>query len=174
MATQVTPQQLTAQMNAAARNLAKANRAALESAGRVATPIMRAQAQNAAGPDRRLSRAPNRGVLAADWTVRGAVGEAVARLRARGPWGIRDNSYVGGKTASHQIHAKRAPRLIFQARDGRMIKIAMVNHPGSARAPYWQHGVEQFKPLVTKIVGHDNIDAVASAFGSPFKSRKVG
>jgi len=174
LAGQVSPEKLTAQMRAAARELAKANRQALESCRPVVTPIMRSQASAAAGPDRRLSRAPKRGILSSDWIVRGAMGQATARLKATGPWGIRDNSYVGGNTAAHEIHAKNAPRLIFKTRDGRLVNPKMVHHPGSARAPFWQRGVDQFKPLVLKIVGNDNVDAVASAFGSPFKSRKVG
>lgn len=114
--------------------------------------IMREQAAKAAGPDRVLSRHRSKAKLDADYVVKN-YGKLVNRayLNAKGPWGIRDNSYVGGNTRPHQIFAKRAPALVFfWARRDVMFVGPKVNHPGSKRAPYWQLGVNRASREVVK------------------------
>jgi hypothetical protein len=163
-----TPQQAAAKSRAAARALVKANRLALVEAGRVTLPIMRVQAQRAAGGNRRLRNAGN-ALLAADWNVSGVGMAAVATMSPRGPWRLRDNSYTGGKTREHTIVGKnRADKLlIFRARDGNIVFTHSVQHPGSAREPFWSDGVQQAIPLVAAIVPRENFRAVAGAFTRP-------
>ena len=168
MAGTVTPQEAAAQNRAAARALVKANRLALEQAGKVTLPIMRAQAQRAAGGNRRLRNAGN-ALLSATWLVRGVGMAAEARMTPVGPWRLRDNSYTGGKTRGHTIVGKNRPDklLIFRARDGTLVFKHSVQHPGSTRSPFWQDGVSEAIPLVAVIVPRENFRAVAVAFGRP-------
>lgn len=151
----------------------KSARPQLETAGNLFKARMRIAGQQAAGGDRRLSRLPRAGVLAADWVIVGRSPKLRAYSRHRGPWGIRDNSYTFGKTKEHEILPKRSKFLVFYwAKIGRVVYKKRVWHPGSRRENYWQRGAEDSRVLITRSLSTQTKDMVKFAFDNPFKARK--
>lgn len=152
----------------------RATKKGLERPRAAVLAIMRGQAAKAAGPDRVLSRHRSKAKLDADYVVKN-YGRLVNRayLNAKGPWGIRDNSYVGGPTRPHPIYAKKVPNLVFYwiRKDVRFVG-PMVNHPGSKRAPYWQLGVNKASREVTKGMETEvRIQFLAALGRIPWKAR---
>lgn len=138
---------------------------------------MRVQAARAAGPNRRLSRHRSQAVLAADWVIkRYAQAGYRAFANARGPWGIRDDSYARGRTKWHTITAKKAPALVFRdSRTGRIVKMKKplkVKHLGSARDNFWEQGAARAKTRIIRTLPQQYFDTVKFAFDNPFKARK--
>jgi hypothetical protein len=149
-------------------------RDSLVQAGNIFKAEIRISAQQAAGADRKLSRHRSQSVLAADWEVkRYASGVYQGYSKPRGPWGIRDNSFVGGRTKPHEIKPKKAQRLYFyDQRKGRWTMRKRVWHPGSKRDNYWEQGASRAQVRIVRSISSELIGTVRYAFDNPWKARK--
>lgn len=149
-------------------------RESLIQAGNVFKAELRRSAQDAAGPDRKLSRHRSQAVLAADWVIKRYKDAGYrAFANARGPWGIRDDSFAPGRTKAHEIKPKRAKRLVFyDRRIGRRVTRLRVYHQGSARDNYWEQGASRAKTRIVRSISSDILDTVRYGFDNPFKIRK--
>jgi len=164
--------QLADKMDQVAKNLTEARQASFRQAQRDMAPVFNRQARAAAGPDQRPRNA--RGRLTVEFKVSNATDTSKLFINPSGPWGLRDNTDVGGKTAQHTIRARKAKMLAFYSeKRGRMVFAKSVEHPGSARSQFWgQAREEAFSKIRTRIPQdvHDAIEAALS--GSGFASRR--
>lgn len=135
-------------------------------------PRFRDQARLAAGGDRRLSHHRSKAPLDADFRVSDSATSSFLFINAKGPWGIRDNTDVGGRTASHGIYPRRVRWLKFVGFNGTMIYRKFVSHPGSTRGPFWQRAREDSFQYIQKRVPEETIRAIEAALiGSGYRSR---
>lgn len=177
MGTSRSPQEFEQKLNNLAAYMVPSTRDMLEQAGNIFKAEMRVQGARAAGPDRRLSRHRSRAVLAADFVIK-RYKEAGYRgfANARGPWGIRDDSYARGRSRPHDITAKKAPALVFRdSRNGRIVRMKKplkVKHQGSKRENYWEVGSSRAKVRIVRSLPQQYFDTVKYAFDNPFKVRK--
>lgn len=177
MGTSRTPQEFEQKLQNLASYMVTSPRDMLIQSGNIFKAEMRVQAARAAGGDRRLSRHRSKAVLAADWVIkRYSVTGYRAFANARGPWGIRDDSYARGRSKPHNITAKKAPALVFRdSRTGRIVKLKKplkVKHQGSARDNYWEQGSARAKVRIVRSLSQGYLDTVKFAFDNPFKARK--
>ena len=164
--------ELAGKMDLVADNIIAARTASFRQAERDMQPIFNRQARAAAGGDRRLS---NHGsVLSAFFRINSGATSSTLQIRPQGAWGIRDNTDIGGRTASHAIYPKNAKRLVFTSRrTGKLVYAQKVNHPGSTRGPFWGGAREDSLDVVRKRIPEDVRDAIVAALnGSGFKSRR--
>jgi hypothetical protein len=158
-----------------AKGMNTASKKGLEKPRSQVIAIMRARAVAAAGSDRILSRHRSKAQLDAEYVVK-SYGRLVNRayLNAKGPWGIRDNSYVGGKTVAHIIRKKNAPNLVFWwAKKDVLFVGPVVRHPGSKRSPFWQLGVNQASREVVKGMEKEVRTQFLAAIGTiPWQARR--
>jgi hypothetical protein len=159
-------------MNLAAQNIRDARREGFQIAERRLKPKFLSQARAAAGADRRLSGAPQRGELDADFKIIDGFTSTILFVNPVGPWGLRDDTDKAGKTRAHTIVAKNAPALQFKDVGGEMIYRISVQHPGSTRSNFWERARDDAFALSTKQIPADAIQALQYALaGSGFKSR---
>jgi hypothetical protein len=169
-----TPQEFEKKLRNAADYMVISAKDSVTQAGNIFKAEIRISAQQAAGSDRKLSRHRSQSVLAADWVVK-RYSEAGYRAfaNARGPWGIRDNSFTSGKTKAHEIKPKRAQRLYFyDQRKGRWTMRKRVWHPGSKRDNYWEQGSARAQVRIVRSISSELIGTVKYAFDNPWKARK--
>ena len=174
MGTSRSPQEFEQKLQRLAAYMVPSTRDMLEQAGNIFKAELRSSAINAAGADRRLSRHRSKAILAADWVIKRYKNAGYrAFANARGPWGLRDNSGVGGKTKPHKITAKNAPYLKFRdSRDGRWRRVKSVQHKGSQRDNYWEQGASREKIRIVRSLSQGYLDTVKYAFDNPFQVRK--
>jgi hypothetical protein len=162
--------QLGGKLIAAGNNVQKARQASFRTAEARMKPRFRDQARAAAGGDRRLSHHRSRAPLDARFKVTNSATSSFLFINPTGPWGIRDNTDVGGSTSAHLIRP-RGRFLKFMGRDG-TIYVKSVNHPGSRRGAYWASAREDSFRFVQKRIPEDTIRAIEAALsGSGFSSR---
>lgn len=170
MGTSTSFSQLAAKMNGVAKNIEEARRASFRQAERDMTPVFNRAARAAGGGDMRPRNA--RGKLGVKFKVEDGSTTSVLYINPTGPWGLRDNTDVGGNTAAHTINPKRANILAWEGDDGRVFA-RRVNHPGSSRAPFWGDAREEALTKVRKRIPEAVQEAIESAIsGSGFASRK--
>lgn len=171
MGTSTSFKQLAAKMEQVGVNIEDARRASFRQAARDMQPVFNRQARAAAGSDQRPSNA--RGRLSADFKVIDGRETSILYINPMGPWGLRDNTDIGGSTMSHFIKAKRKKVLAFQSmRTGGMVFAKSVWHPGSVRDAYWGEAREESFDKIRKRLPEDVIEAIEAALsGSGFKSR---
>lgn len=159
-------------MNLAAQNIRDARREGFQIAERRLKPKFLSQARAAAGADRKLSGAPQRGELDADFKIIDGFTSTILFVNPVGPWGIRDDTDKAGKTRAHTIIVKNRNALQFKDADGGTIYRAVTQHPGSDRSNFWERARDDAFALSTKQIPADAIQALQYALaGSGFKSR---
>jgi hypothetical protein len=165
--------QLAGKLDRVAANIEAARQASFRQAERDMQPLFNRQARAAAGGDQALSNAKNRGRLKANFKVRNGSSLSELEIRPAGPWGLRDNTDVGGSTGSHTIRAKRAKMLHFTSqRTGKAVFAKSVEHPGSSRAPFWGEARDEAYTRVRTRIPRDVADAIEAALnGARFSTR---
>lgn len=173
MGTSRSPQEFERKLKQLAGYMVVNTRESVIQAGNIFKAELRESARDAAGPDRRLSRHRSQAVLAADWVVKSYAVGVRGFANARGPWGIRDDSFAPGPTKPHEIKPKRAKKLYFyDQRKGRWTMRKRVYHTGSRRDNYWEQGAARAKTRIVRSISSDILDTVKYAFDNPFKVRK--
>lgn len=173
MGTSNSMNELAAKLDAAASNVVEARKASFRTAERRMKPRFRDEAQRAAGGDRRLSRHRSKAPLDADFKLTEGQFTSLLYINPVGPWGIRDNTDVGGKTGGHSIRPRGHAVLKFIGYEGGVVYRKIVFHKGSARGAYWGHARDDVCPeLIQKRVPEETIRAIEAALaGSGFRSR---
>ena len=172
MGTSTSMAQLGAKLTLAGDNVREARKASFRTAEKRMQPRFRDEARAAAGGDRRLSHHRSKAPLDADFKVTDSEYTSILYINPTGPWGIRDNTDVGGKTGGHGIRPRRARFLKFMGSDGSMVYRRYVYHPGSARAPYWDRARRESFQYIQKRIPEETIRAIEAALsGSGFRGR---
>jgi hypothetical protein len=172
MGTSTSMAEFAGKMDLAATNVREARKASFRTAENRMRPRFRDEARAAAGGDRRLSRHRSQAPLDAQFKVTESEFTSLLYIRPTGPWGIRDNTDVGGKTGAHGIRPRRARMLKFIGADGLMTYRRFVYHLGSARAPFWQRAREESFRYIQKRIPEETIRAIEAALsGSGFRGR---
>ena len=137
-------------------------------------PKFNAAARKAAGSDRKLSRLGHKsGPMTAKFRITQGHTQTLLYINAAGPWGIRDNTDVGGKTVKHEIRPKKAKRLRFEV-DGEIVYARKVNHPGSVRRAYWGEGRDEALRVAQKRVEPEVRKAIVAALnGQMYSTRPI-
>ncbi len=136
-------------------------------------PKFNQAAREAAGPDQMLSRLGRRAKLTVKFRIINGSSATLMYVNPVGPWGIRDNTDAGGKTAKHTIRPKRVTKLKFDV-GGETFYATKVSHPGSARAPYWERGrTEALKVVQTRVPIEVRKMILAAINNRPYKSRPI-
>ena len=170
MGTSTSVEQLGGKLVQAGLNVQKARQASFRTAESRMLPRFRDQARAAAGGDRKLSGRKG-AALDAKFKVTNSADSSFLFINPVGPWGIRDNTDVGGRTSAHAIRPRRRVFLKFMGRDGTMY-VKQVNHPGSSRGPYWGRARDDSFKFVQKRIPEDTIRAIEAALaGSGFSTR---
>lgn len=160
------------QLNRMADNVIDARKASFRTAERRMLPRFRDEARRAAGSDRVLSRHRSKAALDANFRHRDTADSSFLFVNPVGPWGIRDNTDVGGKTDPHRIVPRRAKRLKFTNSDGETVYALVVSHPGSRRGPFWGNAREESLRYIQKRIPEDVKQAIQAAIaGSGYRSR---
>lgn len=161
--------ELAGKLNNVAKNIEEARRASFRQAERDMQPVFNRQARAAGGADRRPRNA--RGTLTAEFKVKDGTEVSMLYINPRGPWGLRDNTDVGGRTADHTILPKRASILKFDA-GGETVYARRVNHPGSSRDNFWGVARDEAFTKVRQRIPEEVQRAIESALsGSGFSTR---
>jgi len=172
MGTSTSMAQLGGKLTMAGENVREARKASFRTAERRMKPRFRDEARAAAGGDRRLSHHRSKAPLDADFKVTDGEFTSLLFIRPTGPWGIRDNTDVGGKTASHGIRPRRAMFLRFMGSDGTMVYRRFVFHPGSARQAFWDRARRESFEYIQKRIPEETIRAIEAALsGSGYRGR---
>jgi hypothetical protein len=159
-------------MNLAASNVIEARNASFRTAERRMKPRFRSEAARAAGGDRRLSHHRSRAQLDAEFKVTLGQLTSLLFINPKGPWGIRDNTDVGGPTGAHGIRPRRVKLLKFMGYDGQMVYRKFVYHRGSARSAFWGAAREASYPYIQKRVPQETIAAIEAALnGAGYRGR---
>lgn len=163
--------QLAAKMNKVASNLEEARLASFRQAERDMRPLFNRQARAAAGGDQRPHNA--RGRLSVDFKVSNGTSTSILFINPTGPWGLRDNTDVGGPTAAHTILPKKARFLAWTGDDGKRVVRKRVAHPGSTREVFWGQARTEAYDRIRRRIPEDVHDAIEAALnGSGFASRR--
>jgi hypothetical protein len=164
--------EFASKMNLAASNVREARHASFRTAENRMRPRFRDEARRAAGGDRRLSRHRSKAPLDAEFKVIDGAVSTILYINPKGPWGIRDNTDVGGRTAGHGIRPKRVMYLKFMGRDGFMRYTKYVYHPGSQRSAFWGDAREHSYQYIQKRVPEETIRAIEAALnGAGYRGR---
>jgi hypothetical protein len=171
MGTSTSFAQLGGKLVQAGNNVREARKASFRTAERRMRPRFRDQARAAAGGNRILSRHRSKAPLDANFKVTDTQFTSLLYINPIGPWGIRDNTDVGGRTGSHIIRP-RGKRLKFIGEDGQVVYARVVSHPGSSRRPFWAAARKESFQYIQKRVPEETIRAINAALsGSGFKGR---
>jgi hypothetical protein len=159
-------------MELAAKNIREARRSSLAATERNMRPRFRDEARQAAGGNRILSGMRNKTALDASFKITDTATNSYLNIKPVGPWGIRDNTDVGGGTASHLIMPRAKLALRFRDLDGQQIIRGFSFHPGSSREPFWGRARSLSFRFVQTRIPKDTIAAIEAALEhSGFKSR---
>lgn len=163
MGTSTTVEQLGGKLVAAGNNVKEARKASFRTAQSRMQPRFRDQARAAAGGDRRLSHHRSKAQLDAEFKQVDTDTTSHLFINPKGPWRIRDNTDIGGRTSGHGIRPKRRRFLKFMGRDGRMVYTEFVQHPGSSRGVFWGHAREESYRYIQKRIPEETIRAITAA-----------
>jgi hypothetical protein len=163
MGTSTSIEQLGGKLVQAGNNVREARKASFRTAEHRMQPRFRDQARAAAGGDRRLSHHRSKAQLDAEFKQVDTETSTNLYINPKGPWRIRDNTDVGGRTSGHGITPKRATWLKFRGRDGRIVYTKFVQHPGSRRARFWGVAREESYHYIQKRVPEETIKAITAA-----------
>lgn len=163
--------ELPGDMRRISRTFGPAMEATFRETIRRSTPKFNAAARAAAGPDRMLSRLGRKAIITAKFRIVPGHTQTLLYLSASGPWGLRDNSGVGGKTEPHVIRPKKAKALKFSI-DGETVYAKSVNHPGSKRSAYWNQGVQEALAVTQRRVEPEVRRAIVAALSGRIYSTR--
>jgi hypothetical protein len=163
--------EVAAKMDLAADNIRAARTASFRAAETAMRPRFRDEARAAAGNDRTMRN--KKGVLDANFQIVNGRTTTVLFISPTGPWGIRDNTDIGGKTKAHVIRARNPSKsIVFINHEGDYIATYTVHHPGSAREPFWGRARQFSFRFMQKRIPEETIAALTAALNrSGFKGR---
>jgi hypothetical protein len=170
MGTSTSVEQLGGKLVRAGENVVEARKASFRTAEKRMLPRFRDQARAAAGGDRRLSHHRSRAQLDAEFKQLDTQTSTMLYINPKGPWRIRDNTDIGGRTASHTIRPRRRRWLKYIGRDGRVIYAQVTYHPGSSRSAFWGKARDDSYRFIQKRVPEETIRAISAALaGSGYR-----
>lgn len=144
--------------------------ASFRQAARDLAPSFNSAARRAAGPNQAYSGMGNAARLSVEFEVKGGRSVNFLNIKPTGPWGIRDNTDVGGPTGMRTQRPKRVKWLKFRG-DGDFI-YAKVTRNAGARGPFWGQAREDALPKVRKHIQKAVQEAITAGIsGSGFGGR---
>jgi hypothetical protein len=163
MGTSTSIEQLGGKLVQAGNNVREARKASFRTAESRMLPRFRDQARAAAGGDRRLSHHRSKAQLDAQFKQVDTETTSMLYINPKGPWRIRDNTDIGGRTSSHTIFPRRRRWLKYTGRDGRVVYAQVTHHPGSRRAVFWGVARNESYRYIQKRVPEETIKAITAA-----------
>ena len=163
MGTSTSVEQLGQKLVKAGLNVKEARKASFRTAEKRMTPLFNEAARQAAGGDRRLSHHRSKAVLSAEFKQNDTETTSFLHINPKGPWRIRDNTDVGGRTSGHRIPRRQGVILRFVGYDGGYVYTRYVQHPGSTRGRYWGDAREASYRVIQTRIPIETIAAITAA-----------
>jgi hypothetical protein len=163
LGTSTSIEQLGGKLVRAGENVIEARKASFRTAEKRMQPRFRDQARAAAGGDRRLSHHRSKAQLDAEFKQVDSATSTFLYINPKGPWRIRDNTDVGGRTDAHTIFPRKRRWLKYRGRDGFIIYARVTHHPGSNRGVYWGKAREESYRYIQRRVPEETIKAITAA-----------
>jgi hypothetical protein len=163
MGTSTSVEQLGQKLVQAGNNVKEARKASFRTAERRMLPRFNEAARQAAGGDRRLSRHRSKAVMTAEFKQVDTETSSNLYINPKGPWRIRDNTDVGGRTSGHTIPKRSGVILKFTSYTGGVTYTRLVNHPGSTRGRYWGEARDESYRFIQTRIPQETIAAIVAA-----------
>lgn len=162
MGTSTSVEQLGQKLVQAGNNVKEARKASFRTAEKRMTPLFNAAARQAAGGDRRLSHHRSKAPLTAEFKQNDTETTSYLHINPKGPWRIRDNTDIGGRTRGHRMPRRQGVILRFTGYNG-LTYTRRVNHPGSSRGRFWGEARDASYRVIQTRLPIETIAAITAA-----------